>query len=260
MYNELGIEEIFKQYKSKVYRLALSITRNEKDAEDIVQNTFLKIAKNLSGFRNESSISTWIYKIAYNEALMSLRKRSSNFRLTGFLTHYAKKIPSGLFVSWPKLPDEQLLDQELRDRIDTAIKHIPIKYRMPLLLHRLENFSVKDAAVIMGLKENSLKTRLHRAYLLIKSEISDYQNDKLPGQLKHGRTCSILTGFVYDYASGRLNEKKQHSFNNHISDCPSCKTFLNSYRKAIRITGALQCQDISPQLQNKIKNFLSHPK
>lgn len=72
-----GLEDTFKKYKNKVYGLALSITHNEKDAEDILQNTFFKIIKNIKGFRGESSLSTWIYKIAYNETLMYLRKKKN---------------------------------------------------------------------------------------------------------------------------------------------------------------------------------------
>jgi RNA polymerase sigma-70 factor (ECF subfamily) len=68
-------EEIFIKYKDKVYRLAISIVHNDKDAEDIVQNTFMKILKNLRYFRHQSNISTWIYRIAYNESLMYLRKK-----------------------------------------------------------------------------------------------------------------------------------------------------------------------------------------
>lgn len=71
MFQELNTEEIFREYKDKIYRLALSITHNDKDAEDILQNTYLKIIRNLRNFRNESRLSTWIYRIAYNEALMS---------------------------------------------------------------------------------------------------------------------------------------------------------------------------------------------
>ncbi len=99
-----SVEEIFKEYKDKVYRLAISIVRNEKDAEDIMQNTFIKVMDNLKSFRNESHISTWIYKIAYNEALMYLRKRRSQFNLSNYIERQTKKKELGLFMNWSKLP------------------------------------------------------------------------------------------------------------------------------------------------------------
>lgn len=150
------IEGIFKKYKDKIYRLALSISHNEKDAEDILQNTFLRITKGISKFRSESNLSTWIYRIAYNEALMALRKRYRQFR------------------------------------VSSSLRQMPIKYRMPLLLHNIEEMPLKESAKILDLSLNSLKTRLHRSRLMLKSEISGYLKDK--EELKE-KKCSLLTGF-----------------------------------------------------------------
>ncbi len=124
------IEALFEKYHHKVYRLAIRISRTPSDAQDITQETFLKVMKNLKYFRNMSKLSTWIYRIAYNEALMNLRKRRSQFRLSGYL----KKVSSGPFMNRPLLPDKVLLEGELKERIDRAIRKLPIKYRMPLLL------------------------------------------------------------------------------------------------------------------------------
>ncbi len=250
------IEEIFREYKSRIYRLGLSITRNTADAQDILQNTLIKVANSLKGFRGDSTLSTWIYKIAYNEALMLLRKRGRNARLSSYLFHQAKKIPSGLFINWPKAPDEILLDSELKNRLDSAIKHMPIQYRMPLFLHHIEDMPVKETAEILGLKLNSLKTRLHRAYLILRKEMSEYMKDREPEETEKVAKCSILAKFVYDYERGVLGEKKRLSFDSHLSGCQSCRQFLDGYRKAIRLSSALQCQDIPPELQSKIKTFL----
>lgn len=250
------IENVFAQYKSKIFRLALSISRNEKDAEDIAQNTFLKIIRHLDGFRNESALSTWIYKVTYNEALMYLRKRYRNFRLANFLTSPKGMASHSLFVNWAKLPDEQLLDSEFKERVELAIRSLPIKYRMPLLLHHVEALPLKEAAGILNLKLGSLKTRLHRAYLVVKSEMTRYFNDRLARQDASNSTCRIMLSFIYEYAGNRLAPGKQRAFREHIEDCQGCKAFLDTYAQAIRITGALMCQDPPPELQEKIKSFL----
>lgn len=251
------IETIFRKYKDKIYRLALSISRNDKDAEDIVQNTFLKIIKNLSNFRNESRISTWIYKIAYNETLMVLRKKNRQFRLSSYLKKDAARRTLGLFINWSKLPDKQLLDNEFKERLDNAIKQMPIQYRMPLLLNNVEGLSLKDSAHILGLRLNSLKTRLHRARLMIKSELVDYFKDRLAKEEeKEDKRCNILLNFVYDYAQGSLDNKRQIAFSQHIEDCPNCKLFLDTYVRAISITQALECQDLPDKLKAKIETFI----
>lgn len=257
MAGNFNIGEIFSEYKNKVYRLALSISRNEKDAEDITQNTFFKIIKNLRHFENRSSLSTWIYKISYNEALMHLRKKRSQYKLSSSLKLSRDKGTSGLFVNWAKLPDEQLLADELKERIDNAIRQMPIQYRMALLLNEVEGLALKDSAKILKLKMNSLKTRLHRARLFIKSDISGYFRDQEEGQgEKKQRRCGIWTGFVYNYAHGNLGKRKTKAFRGHIKDCFSCNSFFNTYLKAIDITQSLECQDLPDELKKRIERFL----
>ncbi|MDO8489319.1 MAG: sigma-70 family RNA polymerase sigma factor [Candidatus Omnitrophota bacterium] len=258
MAGDFNIVEVFNEYKNKVYRLALSITRNQSDAEDVMQNTFFKISKNLKYFKNRSSISTWIYKIAYNEALMNLRKRKSQFRLSNTLKLSRDKGTSGLFVNWAKLPDEQLLNGELKERVDNAIRRMPIQYRLALLLTEVEDMTLKESAQVLRLKINSLKTRLHRARMIIKSDITDYFHDKQEEQFEEGRSkkCSIWTGFVSNYAHGTLGKQRSYAFRRHIKDCPSCNLFFDRYLKAIDVTGALQCRDLPDELKNRIESFV----
>lgn len=256
MPHELSVDSIFHKYKNKVYHLALSISKNEKDAEDIMQNAFIKIIKNLDNFRNDSQVSTWIYRITYNEALMFLRKKYRQFKLTDNLAHFDKESSRGLFINWPKLPSEQLLSKEFQERTEGIIRNMPIKYRMPLLLHQVENLPVRDAALVLGLKENSLKTRLHRSYMILRDEIIDYFKDKIEEGKNEDSRCSIWTGLVYDYISGSLNKERKAVFNKHIEDCSNCRSFLDTYSQAIQITNALQCQDLPDELKAKIETFL----
>lgn len=253
--------EIFNKYKSKIYGLALSITHNEDDAKDIVQNTFVKIIDNLKNFRNESNISTWVYKIAYNEAMMSLRKKSRDFKYKKILKQQESRVPIGLFIDWSKLPDELVIDEEIKERVDDAIRRLPIKYRMALILHNIDDLSLKETAQILKLKENSLKTRLHRGYLKIKDEINRYLKDAEAGKprpedFESSPRCGIMTGFVLDYARGSLGKERKRGFDKHINDCRNCKDFLKSYSQAIAFTDALCCRDIPYELSKKIESFL----
>lgn len=251
MYPAYTMDGLFSTYKHKIYRLALSISRNEKDAEDIVQDTFLRVSKSLKKFKGRSRVSTWIYRIAYNSALMHLRKKRRQFQALGRLRRYEEKSPPSR--AWLRLADEQLLHKELTQRIEAALNHMPIHYRMPLLLHYREGMSLKDASSVLGLKINSLKTRLHRSHLALKSAISDYFNDKEAQGAS--RQCPLYTRFISRYLQGSLNEKTKRAFQKHISQCSSCTSFLTAYRKAIALTKSLECQDIPFELQQRIKSF-----
>lgn len=260
MPDSFNIKDIFLEYKNKIYRLALSVCRNEKDAEDALQNTFLKIIQNIKKFRHQSSLSTWIYRISYNEALMIIRKRKhKQIEFSDSLDYEPRNAVFSLFINEPRLPDEQLWDDEFKERIKSAIEQMPIQYRMPLLLHNMEGLPVKESAKVLGLKINSLKTRLHRAYMAVRSEVSGYLQDKQDRQDKAGEKCDILLNFVYDYETGKLDKEKESNFKSHIKDCTNCNSFLEMYRKAINITKSLQCRDIPLELKAKIENFIKKP-
>ena len=249
--------KVFSKYKNKVYWLALSITRNPADAEDVAQNAFLKIARGIGKFRRESQFFTWVYKITYNEALMFLRKRKSQLRLSRKLQDERDKATDGLFVNWAKLPDEKLLDEELKERINESVKNLPIKYRMPILLGYIESLPHKESARILGLKVNSLKTRLRRGQLQLRSDITQYFQDTQRPKEKRDKRCSIWTDFIVNFADGKFPETKRRHFKQHITDCQNCNTFLDSYLKAIAITKALECRDIPFELKERIETFLS---
>lgn len=254
----LNVDTVFNKYKNKVYHLALGITKNEKDAEDVLQNSFIKIIRNLDSFRSESRLSTWIYRIAYNEALMLLRKRYRQSRLSKEFKNSRPETVRGLFINWPKLPSEQLLDKEFQERAEAAIRDMPIKYRMPLLLHHIENLPVKNAALVLGLKPSSFKTRLHRSYMILRDEISSYFKDRLEERKNSDPKCGAWTSFAYDYITKSLKQVRYSAFNKHIEDCPNCRSFLNTYSQAVRITNAMQCHDIPSELRTKIETFLFH--
>ena len=251
-----NIEEIFQKYKNKIYWLAISITHNDYDAQDVLQNVFLKIVEKIKYFRGESHLATWIYRIAYNESLLQLKKKYRQTTLPRILDRQPKEVLRGLVVNWSQLPDEQLLDDEFKQRIEQTIRNMPIKYRTGLILHHLEGLSLKEMAKILKLNVNSLKTRLHRAYLFLRNDIAAYDNDIRKRTPKHDPKCGIYTKFVYDYLQQNLPKRKQRSFAKHINDCSSCKSFLTAYKKALLITKSLECQDIPPELQQKLETFL----
>ncbi|MFA5157025.1 MAG: sigma-70 family RNA polymerase sigma factor [Candidatus Omnitrophota bacterium] len=252
----IKIEEIFKNYKNKIYGLALSITRNQTDAEDVVQSVFVKIIDNIKELKNREYLSTWIYKIAYNEALMYLRKRSSRFKLIDGFKDGTKKELSGLFVNWSKMPDEQALDVEFRQRVDNAIKQLPIEYRMPLVLHYVERMPGEAAAAVLKLKEASFRTRLRRAEMMLAAETKDYFKDKLEKNEEENPRCSIWEGFVYNYSRGSLGKTRKKAFDRHIKDCRPCKLFLSKYSKAIKVAKFLECRDLPIELEVKIADFI----
>lgn len=167
-------------YSSRLYRLALKMLGNQEDAEDVLQETFIKAFRHLSGFDGRSSISTWLYRIAANEALMLMRKkRVPTISLDEPLEGEEGESEPLQIVDWRCIPEQELMNEEARQQLDKAVQNLPPNLRMAFLLRDIEDLSTQEAADVLGLSENALKTRLSRARLRLREELTAYYGERL---------------------------------------------------------------------------------
>jgi len=170
-------------YSAPVYRLALKMLGDTQDAEDVLQETFLKAMRGLKTFEGRSSLSTWLYRIAANEALMKIRKRSTT-------VVSIDEEPSDLeeeqmpvqIVDWNLLPEDELLSGETRQHLDAAINKLSPALRVVFLLRDVEGLSIKDTMEALNLTETTVKTRLLRARLSLRENLSAYFSERLGKQ------------------------------------------------------------------------------
>ncbi len=174
--------------KSRIYALALKMTANEQDAEDIVQETFLKAIDNIEQFRGESSFGTWLYSIALNQARAHLAKQKQT-DLKPIEDYLPTKSADDLhrpdthrLFDW-KDPHQQLEDQELKEIIDAAIADLPVKYREAFLLRYYEELSIKEIAKLIKESVASTKSRVLRARLALRDVISKALEDRYGTQV-----------------------------------------------------------------------------
>ena len=154
---------------------------NEQDAEDILQNTFLNALTHLADFEGRSSLSTWLYRIAANEALMLIRKRKPNINIEDMQPEDADDVPlPETFVDWSVLPEKELLSGESKNAIENAIKKLPESLRMVFILRDVEDLSIKETAEILNLTEVNVKTRLLRARMALREQLSSYYAERTP--------------------------------------------------------------------------------
>lgn len=168
-------------YSSPIYRLGLKMLGNEQDAEDILQNTFLNALTHLADFEGRSSLSTWLYRIAANEALMLIRKRKPNINIEDMQSEDADDVPlPETFVDWSVLPEKELLSGESKNAIENAVKKLPESLRMVFILRDVEDLSIKETAEILNLTEVNVKTRLLRARMALREQLSSYYAERTP--------------------------------------------------------------------------------
>ena len=161
--------ELVRPYERRVYAAALSILRNETDAEDTAQEAMLKALANIHQFRAEARFSTWLIQITVNEALM--RRRRERTRMTEAIEdnrdeegEYAPRD----FADWREIPSEALERKEVRQRLAQALDSLDRKYREVFVLRDVEQLNIQETAELLGISVASVKTRLLRARLMLR--------------------------------------------------------------------------------------------
>lgn len=171
-------------HSDKIYRLALKMLGNEQDAEDVLQEVFIKAFKNIQGFEGRSKVSTWLFRIAVNESLMLLRKRKG---VTvdidqEYETNDGELMPRQI-TDWCCLPEKELMSGETRQAIDLAIQSLSDANRAAFLLRDVEGLSTQDAAEVLNISESALKVRLMRARLALREVLTTYFADKIQSKV-----------------------------------------------------------------------------
>lgn len=166
-----AFETFFELHADRVYRLALHMLGNPQDAEEVVQATFLSAIEAIDRFEPRAKLSTWLYRIAYNHTLMTLRRRHPGAALPD--ESAAALLPQPL-VDWSTWPEAQALSAEAHGVLQSAIDALPEHYRAAFVLRDIESLSTADCAHIQGITETDCKVRLHRARLLLRASLSSY--------------------------------------------------------------------------------------
>jgi len=165
--------ELIRPYERKVYVMALSFLRNEADAEDAAQESFLKAFRNLASFRGEAKFGTWLISITLNEARSRIRRRDSikMESLDEPPDEQGHTLPA-LLRDWKEIPSEALERKEVSLLLQQAISALPPIYREVFLLRDVEGLSVNEAAEGIGISIASVKVRLHRARMMLQKNLA----------------------------------------------------------------------------------------
>ena len=180
-----AFEQLIQRYDRKIFRLAHHITQHREDAEDVLQETFLKAYQNLAGFQGNSKFYTWLVRIAVNESLMKLRKRRSDrtVSLDEEVETEDGSMPREV-PDWGPSPEQLYRREELNDILARTIHGLPASFRTVFVLRDVEGLSTEETAEALALSVPAVKSRLLRARLQLRDRLSRFFQRQKAGDMK----------------------------------------------------------------------------
>lgn len=174
-----AFEPLVRKHERRVFRVALAVLGNVQDAEDAMQETFVKVFRHLDQFRRDSRFTTWLTRIAVNEALEKRKARKNSVSLEESPDVESRSLP-GRFEPWTSNPEKLYGKQEIRQLVEGAIQALPPIYRETLVLRDIEEMSAEEAAEALGITVPALKSRLLRARLLLRESLGTHFEEPRP--------------------------------------------------------------------------------
>ncbi len=176
---ESALRDLAEAYGSKIYQLAFRYLRNKEDAEEVMQDVLYKVYRKVGAFRGDAALSSWIYRITFNAAMSRLRtakyQRTQNDELSMTVAEGDDSAPARHEVAdWSDMADERVFRSQLRRKVFSAILALPAIYRAPVMLRDIQGMSTEEASEILRVKEQTLKSRLHRGRLILRKQLSDF--------------------------------------------------------------------------------------
>ena len=179
--DERALGDLSAAYHSKIFQLAFRYLRNTEDAEEVTQDVLFKVYRNVGSFRGDAALSSWIYRITFNAAMSRLRtaryqRAQEAERLAAAWAEGDESgRPARLEVAdWSRMADEGVLRSQLRRRVLSAVLALPAIYRAPVVLRDLQGMSTEEASAVLRLKDQTLKSRLHRGRLILRKQLADF--------------------------------------------------------------------------------------
>lgn len=177
--DETALGDLAETYGARIYQLAFRYLRNKEDAEEVTQDVLFKVHRKVAEFRGDAALSSWIYRITFNAAMSRLRtakyQRSQTDDVPVVMANDGGELSSRTEIAdWSDLADEQVYRSQLRRRVFSAILSLPAIYRAPVMLRDIQGMSTEEASAMLRVKDQTLKSRLHRGRLILRKQLADF--------------------------------------------------------------------------------------
>jgi RNA polymerase sigma-70 factor, ECF subfamily len=172
-----ALADLVNAYSARIYQLAFRYLRNREDAEELTQDVLFKVYRNIGDFRGNSALSSWIYRITFNAAMSRMRTvryQQERDTRTEAPAEDGRGSAAANVPDWSQMADEQVLRAQLRGRVVQAVLALPAIYRAPVVLRDIQGLSTEQASAVLRVKDQTLKSRLHRGRLILRKQLADF--------------------------------------------------------------------------------------
>lgn len=180
--DQTAVQELAARYGPRIHQLAMRYMKNHEDAEEVTQDVLLKVHRKIDAFRGDAALSSWIYRITFNTAMSRLRQHraarvaAQERDRTEALYEAGEQVRTPKEpADWSHMPDEQLMRAQLLEAFAAAVAELPEIYRAPVVLRDIQGLTTEEASSQLKLKDQTLKSRLHRGRLLLRERLQSFR-------------------------------------------------------------------------------------
>jgi RNA polymerase sigma-70 factor (ECF subfamily) len=254
-----SMERALALVQQTAFSFSMKVCGHREDAEDTAQETLIRAVPELSNFDSPEALAVWLYKVARSRCLMSRRRSKfapkQNLSLDDLLPDRSQL--EALTVSRDGGPEQQLLRAENREELQRAVLKIPPDYRMVLVLHDMEELSTQEVARITGLREGTVRVRLHRARVFLRNQLARKVKSAVPRAKPHSALrCKWLFSRLSDYLDQELDPSLCQNMEGHLDDCSPCQAYLASLEETVRRCQRHCTEKVKAKVRAQVRELL----
>jgi RNA polymerase sigma-70 factor (ECF subfamily) len=240
------------------FSFSMKVCGHREDAEDTAQETLIRAVPELSNFDSPEALAVWLYKVARSRCLMSRRRSKFAPKQTLSLDDLVPDLSQleALTASREAGPEQQLLRAENREELQRAVLKIPPDYRMVLVLHDMEELSTEEVARITGLREGTVRVRLHRARVFLRNQLARKIKPAARSKQQPSARCKRLFALLSDYLDQQIDPSLCADVEGHLGDCSPCKAYLASLEETVRRCRRHCTEELKAKVRAQVRNLI----
>jgi RNA polymerase sigma-70 factor, ECF subfamily len=250
-----ALSRLLERHQAQIYRFGLKLCGNPEDAKDVLQETMLGVARNLSGFRGEAALSTWLYTVA--RSFCAKHRRRSKFAPEPELSLEQPKLKAQLIIDGALGPDAALADKQRDQALHAAIDGLGPMYKEVLVLRDMEGLPAHEVAQVLGVSVEAVKSRLHRARKAVRERFMASETEPSPAAVG----CPDIVELWSEQLEGELSAIDCARMQSHIDQCSTCRHDCETLKRTLSLCRAAESGTRVPEavqqaVQRALQDFL----